>query len=721
MSPRSCAALLALFSALATACGDHDAAPADATADAADAATIDVGDADGSGDPDTGDDADAAPSGPIPEQATLRVLLDGEPAPDTVVIQGGTGVHYLTGDDGTVEVALDLTVEGEIGVSASHPEARNGHYTFTGDPGGVVTIELERYDTSDNPEYPFADPGEPSRRNTTAQCGHCHQTINDAWFASPHRTSASNPAVLDLYTGAISAAESNEQLCEALGGRMLPGRAPGTGGRARRCYLGDGVLHAFNPGCGEASGCESEATAFSDCADCHAPAIGGELGGRDLLAARDIAFDYGVSCDVCHRVDRIDLSAPPGVGGRLVFTRPSEPGSAALGAGGYQPLTFGPSHDVPNPRMGVVQRDHFREATLCAGCHEQVTHEVAPGLAIDAARWPDGLPVQSTFSEWMAGPMHGVAMCQDCHMPPQPETANHADLDRFPLSDIGIQGGWLRPPGSQRMHAWFGPRQPESRMLELAAALFVEREVAGDELRATVTVRNVGAGHAIPTGVPMRSMVLHVSARCGDTELTAIGGDAIDDVGGATQVQEADGDWTRWDAAQPGMVVRVTRRTGDWHGYDGVGPFGDGTFTGAAAGLPVELVVGERIVTSVDAGVASFDAPLPDGDVAYLVPAPGPLADGAATPWLAGAPGFSFARVTAGVDGTRRVPHFVATDIVRDNRLMPQTGWTSTHVFASTCAEPVVDARLLYFPYEHNTAAQRRWAMPARVIAEVSR
>ena len=71
--------------------------------------------------------------------------------------------------------------------------------------------------------------------------------------------------------------------------------------------------------------------------------------------------------------------------------------------------------------------------------------------------------------------------------------------------------------------------------------------------------------------------------------------------------------------------------------------------------------------------------------------------------------------------GTRRVPHFVATDIVRDNRLMPQTGWTSTHVFASTCAEPVVDARLLYFPYEHNTAAQRRWAMPARVIAEVSR
>ena len=64
-----------------------------------------------------------------------------------------------------------------------------------------------------------------------------------------------------------------------------------------------------------------------DCADCHAPAIDGEVGGRDLLEAGglegknsaegDRAYEYGVHCDLCHKVDQIHLDAKPGVGGRL--------------------------------------------------------------------------------------------------------------------------------------------------------------------------------------------------------------------------------------------------------------------------------------------------------------------------------------------------------------------------------------------------------------------
>ncbi len=644
---------------------------------------------------------------PVPGAVRVRVTLDGAPAAGVMVVQGGAPIDpetaLRTDAAGLALVPLDTAIPGDLYVIASHPRARQrGEWIIDGidEP---VHLPLTTFGP-DNPDYRFQDPGEPRRRNTTAQCGHCHLTINDAWFGSAHQRAARNPVVHDLYAG-TAAAFDDPETCAANGGTWRVGRIPGQDEPGGRCHLGDGLLPARNPGCADGPCDAPEDT--GGCADCHAPAMNGALGGRDLLDARAIAYDYGISCDVCHRVESVLDAGPPGIAGRLKLHRPSDPGPITLGAGGVLPLTFGPSHDSPNPRMGSVQRDHYRDGRICSGCHQ---HDIAPD-GIDRARWPGGrLPAQSTWAEWRDGPL-ADAPCQSCHMPPEPGAANSADLQAFlPAALIGIQAGWFRPPGSVRRHRWLGPRV-EDGMAERAAAVFVRPTRDGDRIEARVEVRNVGAGHALPTGEALREVVLRVEALCDGAPLDAIDGDAVPAWGGAVDTRLADEDWRRWPDARPGDVIRVVDVTDGWHDYEGFGPFGDGSFTPEGKGMPIERVVGSATVTAVADGRVETDRPLPDGDRAHLT-------RGGA---LAGAPGFGFARIMTAPDG-RRVPHFLATDVRSDNRLLPGARWTSRHAFDGVgCPAPIVRARLIYRAWPWALGRERGWTPRTIEMARVER
>lgn len=709
-----CPAVAALV--LAVACSDEpsdpdggapvDSGPArDAGADAgfSDAA-VDAG-------PDVGVDA-GADAGAPQDRFTITVTLDGAPAAGVRVVQGGVFDRgWVTDAAGVVEVEIDRSVRGDIFVMASHPEARIRGVDPDLDPK-PLEIALERYDPSDNPDYVFNAPGVPGDREDTSKCGHCHRTTDDQWVASPHASAAKNPIVQDLYAGVASGLTS-EAACTAAGGRWLEGLEPGTRQAAFRCYLGEGYLPNRNPDCVDTP-CDAVATDLGNCADCHAPGIDGEVGGRGLLEATGTAFEAGVHCDVCHHVESVDLARPPGVAGALAIVRPSEEGSGALGAGGWLPLTFGPSPDSPNIRMGSVQRDHFREARFCGGCHELSQHDFPPGQAADPGRWPSGsIPVQSTYSEWQAGALADVAPCQSCHMPPDPKAGNHGDIQIYEQPIVGITGGWYRPAGSMRKHTWYGPRQPDSRMLELAAALFVDARVDNGRLTVEVRAKNVGAGHAIPTGEPLRHIMLEVTARCGGAPLRPLGGAVVPDYGGYRARRVAGEDWDVWPEAQVGDRLRVVAQPGGFVDYEGVGPFGDGTFDAAGKGLPVQTYVGEVTITAVSAaGAVTLDGPRPVGDVAYLVRGE--------DDW-AGRPGFGFARVLASADGRRMVPHFAATDVVSDNRLMPQASFRTTHELEATCADPEVVARLVYRRYPARMARARGWALETQPMVEVRR
>jgi hypothetical protein len=638
------------------------------------------------------DTAPAVDTAPVaPYDVAVTVTLDGAPVADAVVMQGGGAGQWRTDAEGRVTVTIDPAVVGEQYVVAAHPEARNGGVEVEGPAS--VTVALVRFDASDNPAYEFADPGpESNEGTTTAQCNHCHVTLHADWYASPHRTAASNPVLHDVY-GGTAAAFASASVCEAAGGTWGDATEPGTGASVERCRLGLSV--------GEAT------EGVGACADCHAPGIDGELGGRDLLEATGVAYEAGVHCDVCHLVADVDLTAPPGVGGRLHVIRPTERATAP-GMGTYVPLAFGPLVDVLNPRMGAVYTPLFHEARLCAGCHEQEQAVLVSGAAADPTRWPDGvLPIHSTYSEWEAGPMNPSAPCQSCHMPPAPDVGNAADLyNQFDDVIVGVGAGWERPPGAVRAHTWYGPRQPDANMLALAASVAIGTTLADGTLTAAVTVTNAGPGHAIPTGEPLRALILLVSATCDGAPLVATGGDVVPDYGGALDTKAAGADWSVWPGAAVGDTIRVVRTPGGWRDYTGHGPFGDGRFSAADKGLAVESYVGAATVTAVDGDRVTLDSALPLGDVAYRV------RDAA----YAGAPGFAFARVLVGADGARMVPHFLAVDVASDNRLLPTAAWTSTHEFASACAAPTVRATLLHRDYPYALATARGWAITDQVM-----
>lgn len=636
----------------------------------------------------------------------VRVTLDGAPVAGARVMQGGGVEAWTTDAEGLATVEIDARIPGDLAVVASHPEARI--WWAPADEGPYQEIALTRFDPADNPDAPFADPGGADvSQSTSEQCSHCHVTIHASWYASPHRSAASNAVVQDVYGGAASAF-STADACAMAGGRWEPTRAPGTGEWGEGCRFGEDVLG----GTGGSGGC----------ADCHAPGIDGALGGHDLLDATGVAYEAGVHCDVCHHVESVDMSAPPGVGGRLHIVRSSERATSP-GMGDWRPITFGPYADVPNLRMGAVQRDLFHSAELCGGCHESAQPVLVEGAEADLARWPDGLlPIHTTFSEWEAGPMNPAAPCQSCHMPPRADVGNSADLGNvFGDVEPGVTAGWERAAGEVREHAWWGPRQRASRMLELAASLTLDTSVADGILTARATVKNVGPGHAIPTGEPLRSMVLRVEARCEGGALEATGGSAIPDFGGWLDRHEASEDWSIWPGARVGEVVRVVRRTGRWLDYEGHGPFGDGSFDAEAKGMAEEEVAGFATIVSVAGDRVTFDRALPTGDVAYRGSAAELPADGDEARAVAGAPGFAFARVLVGADGARMVPHFQAVDVASDNRLLPQQAWTSTHTFAAPCAEPEVRAVLVHRAWPLALANERGWPLTESVMAEATR
>jgi len=714
-----------------------------------------------------------APVSDVDGSFWVRVTLDGAPLPEALIKQGGSARAWRTDEEGVAFISLDLKALDELTVFASHETARTRALKLSATQREPVELELRSADPRDEPSYPFSDPGEPSRRPSTSQCGHCHLNNNDAWFESPHRRAAQNPTVYDLYMGRASGLHT-EALCLERGGRWALAQREGTDEEAWQCFQDISALGAFNercvtPPCDTRSLAREEGSPerWGGCADCHAPAINGVSGGsQDLLTARGHAFDYGVSCDLCHHVAQVDWSAPAGVGGRLSLWRPSEDGPITLGGGGYLPLSFGPSPDVSNPRMGISPRAHFRNGELCGGCHQhnhQDEHTLDP---LDEERWPQGaLPNQSTYAEWRESPVSDIATCNSCHMPPLAGVMNSANLERFESADVGVQGGWPRPHGASRQHSWWGPRQPEGGMLRLVAGLSLELtplnlmeasetgrlgaslerveeliERGAQLWRVRAVSENIGAGHGLPTGEPMRHLILSIELLCDGERAELVGGDVVHGIGGAlTALEWQPLSMLRVPDAQVGDLLRVTRALPEWVSYEGYGPFGSmadqrATLLPESAqwvgrllsdeerGLQVEHAVGELRVTAIseDGRLSLSDRsgePVDElwgqrGDRVWHQRQGDEVGEG-----FAGGGGFTFARVLINRAGQEMVPHFVATDLTRDNRLQPGQRWRSEHLFSGSCEAPTAVGHLIYRPYPLWLAKERGWTLRDEVMA----
>ncbi len=215
-----------------------------------------------------------------------------------------------------------------------------------------------------------------------------------------------------------------------------------------------------------------------NCAACHVPALALENAfDADPNRARAVERE-GVFCDFCHKVSNVTVDATGGRPGVLSmsFSRPPE----------GEKLFLGPFDDAfPGPDSF---HPLFKESRYCAGCH-------------NGRFW--NVSVYSEFDEWAAsGYARRGIQCQNCHMKPDGKTHRVA---------LEKEGAIRRDPLTVASHAF--PGIADEKFMRDAVELQAVAVRARGRIEVTVTVRNRGAGHHLPTGNPMRNLVLLVDAR----------------------------------------------------------------------------------------------------------------------------------------------------------------------------------------------------------------
>lgn len=679
------------------------------------------------------------------------IVTDGDaPLEGAIVMQGGGTPDFVTGPDGAFSIEITQQIPGQPAVVATKIGYRTRGVELDEVPAEPIVLALLAAEPPDNQGYKFHPPGvgDPAIDNNTSVCGHCHTKFVAQYRASAHARATKDPLVQDLYAG-VSGAAPDAAACSAAGGVWKTGLVPGTeGDAAQRCYVGGGVLPDLNAGCGGPAqpACDDPAlaaankpAAFGACADCHAPGMDGKAGGRNLLEATGIAFDAGNHCDVCHKARDVDLSKPAGVAGALVLQRPREKVSDDPGAKVIQ-VMFGPLPDVANEFMGGSYQPKFTTSDLCGACHEQRQPALLPGASLDPGRWPEGLPVHSTYSEWKDSSFNTPGTpCQFCHMPPD-DTGLQSTVDVTNAGNASVTFGFVRPPEQIRKHTFRGPLSGTPRFIDSALNLVLSLSLgsgAGGEalVTADVAIQNILAGHAIPTGEPMRALVLVVRAEGCGSALAAVGGGTVQDgggalasgvVGGGVQVNGMAVTWAgAGGKAAPGMRIRIVRASGVFDDYAGVGFFADPGLTAEEKGLPVFSPVGEAAVVSAAGDSITLDAAIPAaaGDVVYLGEAlPAVIGDGDASRAVAGAAGYVFQKTLVDPAGARGVHHYRAVDIVSDNRVPPQGSAGSRHTFALPvgCDAGKVTATLMYRPVPVDMARLRGWEAKDWVVGKAT-
>ena len=205
------------------------------------------------------------------------------------------------------------------------------------------------------------------------------------------------------------------------------------------------------------------ASARRTCLSCHSP-IAVQTG--DLALVKKVSWE-GVTCDYCHSIRDVTLAGP-------------NPKATV----DYSLVKSGPWKDLSSPAHGTVYSAVHTSSLICATCHEY--------------RNPLGFWVLTTYSEWSKS-AYGAnnQNCQSCHMYEVKGNVVDPRVQRTAEGGINLH----QIPGSHSM-----------QQLEKALRAQLSATHEGGRLQVVVEVTNRGAGHSVPTGSPMRQLILEVRA-----------------------------------------------------------------------------------------------------------------------------------------------------------------------------------------------------------------
>ena len=226
------------------------------------------------------------------------------------------------------------------------------------------------------------------------------------------------------------------------------------------------------------------------CGDCHREQFEAWQRSAHAHAAEDpfVAFSADIErkrggeqsirlCEGCHDPNGVRLGTASLTKGQGVTCTSCHDVHGVIEAGGNADLRSKPRDwSVDHKAAATAQLTLLRSAQFCAGCHQSFVPA-------------NGLVFIDTLNEWKLspfGPHDGKAgkACTTCHMP-KLESGAH---------DHSVVGGNIALAARFPTPGW---REKIEENLRTAAALDLVR--AGD--RVDVTVKAIGVGHLLPTGV----------------------------------------------------------------------------------------------------------------------------------------------------------------------------------------------------------------------------
>jgi nitrate/TMAO reductase-like tetraheme cytochrome c subunit len=218
----------------------------------------------------------------------------------------------------------------------------------------------------------------------------------------------------------------------------------------------------------DAAEADSGAGVRRACLQCHAPLA---IQTADTTLVQKTSWE-GVTCDYCHSMRSVALS-----------------GSNPVAKVEYSLVKSGPIKDATAGVHGTVYSEVHIASTACAPCHEY--------------RNAQGFPVLTTYSEWNASRYAKEGRtCQSCHMYRIAGDVVDPRVKRTAATKVNLH----QMPGSHSL---------DQLTRTVKARLIPVREE--NRLQVKVEVANRGAGHFVPTGSPLRQLILEVrvSARDG--------------------------------------------------------------------------------------------------------------------------------------------------------------------------------------------------------------